>query len=85
MLNPERKHHVLSFRFFKITDDDQPLIDMLPASMRVALRHVGSMQALADLMHVKLGTAKSRTNRAKHQLTRMRAVQASLKALHNNP
>lgn len=70
---------------FKITDEDQPLIDILPIRMRIALRHIGSMQALADQMGVKLGTAKSCTHRARHQLTKMRAVQASLQALRNNP
>jgi DNA-directed RNA polymerase specialized sigma24 family protein len=64
-------------RNLTITESDVPLIEKLPADQQDALR-IGDhpYKVYADILGIKIGTLKSRVNRARNALEKMRADQA---------
>jgi DNA-directed RNA polymerase specialized sigma24 family protein len=64
------------FQDFKVTDADAPLIDRMKPEHREVLRATGKYEEIAANLRLSVGTVKSRINRARHRLVRMRAEQA---------
>lgn len=58
---------------YLLTEADEFLLSRLPEPYVEILRQEGSMEEIAQRLHIALGTAKSRTHRARAALDRLRA------------
>ena len=58
---------------YLLTEADEFLLGQLPAPFVEILRQEGSMDDIAQRLHIAPGTVKSRTHRARAALDRLRA------------
>jgi len=64
-------------RQFALTADDKPLIERLSPKLREIISITGSYAQIGAALQIPLGTVRSRLNRARDALTRLREEELS--------
>ena len=74
----------LTATFIELSADDAPLIFKMPAKYASVLTANGSMHDKSIALGIPIGTVKSRSNRAKHMLLKLRKQAAKEKENGND-